>query len=449
MLPDRSPSRQLLLVQLCWFIRLRWIVALAVVVGAILDWQWWGWFESSPAMALVGLGILAYNALLWWILARRPDERRSRGLLLLMSWVQISLDVACLTVLTLWTGATRSPLTGLFVLHMVFASLLLPRAMAYGGALLAMGMLVAGMAFAGHWPSDTQRWLQGIGWAAALLLTVYVGNNLSRSLRRQWRRLTRQNRRIRAMTRTLRRHQEAMVQQEKMVALGQMAAGVAHEIANPLANLDSVLQLMLRKPERLRVDTVRTLREQVERIGQIVQQMTSFAHPAESAWQMARLNDVVEQALKVLELDPRLRRVSVDYRPSPDVGRVRMLPQAMQQVVINLIMNALDAMAQTPQPRLTVLTRPSEEGCLIEITDNGHGIAPEHMSRVFEPFFTTKPVGKGTGLGLSISYSLIRRHGGEIQVRSTVGKATTFTILLPSPALSDARAVPRMGSAGA
>jgi signal transduction histidine kinase len=284
-----------------------------------------------------------------------------------------------------------------------------------------------------------------IGWLVMLLLVVQFAGHLSRSVRRHRRKLVRQNRRIRAMSRRLKRHQRALVQHEKMVALGQMAAGVAHEIANPLASMDSLLQLMQRKPERLTGQTVGTLREQVDRINQIIQQMTRFAHPVDSEWSWTPLNEVAAQALRMARMDKRFRSVRVVEDYAPEIGEVRMLPHAMQQVLVNLMINAADAMAGRAEPTLTVRTRsvsgtngkwevedePNGQWAVIEVTDNGQGIRPEHLHRIFEPFFTTKPVGQGTGLGLSISYSLMRKQGGRLEVRSEVGKGSTFTAWLP------------------
>jgi C4-dicarboxylate-specific signal transduction histidine kinase len=147
--------------------------------------------------------------------------------------------------------------------------------------------------------------------------------------------------------------------------------------------------------------------------------------------QTVDLNELVDQALHMIRFDKRLTDVKVERKFSPDAGRLSLLPQALQQVLVNLIINALDAMAQTPTPVLRVRTERREGWCVVEVSDNGAGIAHEHMGRLFEPFFTTKPVGKGTGLGLSISYSLIQKQGGSITVQSHLGKGSSFTVRLP------------------
>jgi C4-dicarboxylate-specific signal transduction histidine kinase len=357
---------------------------------------------------------------------------RHRRFLSAIAFVQLLLDLVALTALVVWTGGIRSPLIAFFVFHMVFASLLLRQYAAYASAAAAVLLLVVGLALSDQFPDERADALFVLGIVLTLVLTVMLTNRITRDLRTHRRRLVRQNRRITAMSRQLREQQQALVQHEKMVAMGQMAAGVTHEIANPLACMDSLLQLAQRRPERLNADTVAKLREQVQRINQIIQQMKAFAHPTEVVAQMMPLNDVVEQAIGMVRFDARLKKTDVRREFDPGSGVVSMLPQALQQVLVNLIINALDAMAGTETPVLTLRTRRRDGWCAVEVTDNGHGVDPQHLPRLFEPFFTTKPLGKGTGLGLSISYSLMQRQGGSISVRSRRGAGTTFTLRLPT-----------------
>ena len=409
-----------------------------------------GWYANGAAMAVVGAVILVYNAVLWGMggrseegKARRHEATEARSAnqvfspatsfaLIAQAWAQLLLDLGCLTLLTLLTGGVHSPLMGFFVFHMVFASLLLPKRMAYAGASISMLMLAAALWSTGTWPVGQRESMLLLAWAVTLLGTVWLANGMTAGLRRQRRRLMRQNRRIRAMSRKLRHQQQAMIQQEKMAASGRMAAGVAHEIANPLASIDGLLQLMERRPDRPRPEAVATLREQVTRISQIVRRMTEFAHPGDGQWQVMPLNDLAAKSLEVIRFDPRLKRVSVDRQFAELMPPVKVLADAVQQVIINLTINALDAMEHVAEPRLTVRTGLAGGHCFVEVEDNGHGISPEHRRRIFEPFFTTKPVGKGTGLGLSISYSLMRKLGGEIRVESKEGQGTRFTVRLPA-----------------
>jgi signal transduction histidine kinase len=426
-----SPLQNALLPQLLWFIRLRWIAGFVVVLLSVADQRWLNWFAYSGRGVMLGLAILVYNLALQLVVRSLATQRRPREAWLLVAWVQLLLDLTCLTLLTMWTGGVTSPVSRFFVFHMVFASLLLPRTMAYGSAGAAVVMIGAGLRLTEQWPVTRSDKLLLLAQALTLLLLVYVANNVTRGLRRQRRRLWRQNQQIRQITRQLRRQQEALVQHEKMVAMGQMAAGITHEIANPLASMDSLLQLAQRKPEKLKPELLDTLRQQVSRIDQIIQQMKAFAHPRDAQQQSVNVNEVVEHALTMLRFDTRLKSVAVEKRFGADIGLTTFSPQALQQVLVNLIINAVDAMAGVEHPRLIIHTERRPGLCLIELSDNGHGIRREHMARLFEPFFTTKPVGKGTGLGLSISYSLVQKQGGTIAARSEVGKGTTFTIRLP------------------
>jgi C4-dicarboxylate-specific signal transduction histidine kinase len=415
--------RRPLYAQLRWFTQLRWLAAAGVIVGGFVDHRF-AIFGAEKEILAVGVIIGAYNAVLTLLL---PRVNR----LTLLAMAQLLLDMVCLTMLITWTGGVRSPLIGFFVFHMVFASLLLRTATAYASAVAACVLIACGLALSHKWPGSRVDELLLVGMQLTLILTVMLTNRITLDLRNHRRRLMKQNRRVRAMTHELRRQQEALVQHEKMVAMGQMAAGVTHEITNPLASIDSVLQLALRRPERVRPEMMQTLREQVARISQIIQQMKSFAHPQESQFQRMRINDVVEQALTMLNFDRRLKSVEIRREFDACGEAIPLLAQALQQVLVNLIINALDAMAACEHPLLIIRTRRSEGCWTIDVIDNGHGVAPANMQRLFEPFFTTKPLGKGTGLGLSISYSLMQKQGGSISVRSQEGKGTTFTFRVP------------------
>lgn len=427
----RAKRRTPLLIQLNWFIRLRWIAGGVVVIGSLASWRWLSWVDHAPQMTVVGLAILAYNFPLWLLTRHLPVSTRRRALMSIAAWGQIFLDLVCLTLLVVWTGGLTSPLLGFYVFHMVFASLLLQRYVAYASATVAMLMLSGGLFLSAQWPSLTSTRLVLLGWVLTLLFTVYLSNHITRNVRRQARRLVRQNRRIRAMTTALREQQQAMIQHEKMVALGQMAAGVAHEIANPLASLDSVLQLIERHPERMKPERHAALRQQVDRIRQTIQQMSDFAHPAEVQWQTVPVDELVATALAMVRFDRRHRNIDTQQQLLRPCCHVHVQPQAIQQVLVNIMLNAFDAVAEVPEPRVVVGSECCGDSCRISISDNGRGVAPGHLDRLFEPFFTTKPIGKGTGLGLAISYNLIRNQGGSIDVTSDPGRGATFCIHLP------------------
>jgi len=426
------PPRSNMFAQQAWVSHLRWLAGSIVVSGGLLEAAWLHWYGTGPQIAILGVVILVYNCV--FVGVSRSIARQSRAIaresLYVLVWTQIVADLVCLTLLTLWTGDYDSPLRALFVLHMVFASLLLDRVRAFGVAFAAIGMVEGTLLmFAGRAPTRMEA-VGGIGWDLTLLATVYLASRLTYSLRWQRRRLLRQNRRIREMSSRLKQTQQLMIQQEKMIAMGQMAAGVAHEVANPLASMDGLLQLLERRPEKITAENMGRLREQIARIAGIVRQLTDFAHPG-GEWKEASLNDVVTKALDVLRFDRRLKRVTIDKQLDAAVPLMRIQPAALEQVIINMAINAGDAMDAVENPRLIVRTERADGAVLLTIADNGVGIPPQVRDRIFEPFFTTKPVGKGTGLGLSISYSLVRSHDGHIAVSSSPNQGTAFEIRLP------------------
>jgi PAS domain S-box-containing protein len=251
-----------------------------------------------------------------------------------------------------------------------------------------------------------------------------------------------------------------LLQADKLAAIGQLAAGVAHEINNPLSYALSNLFLVdeyvaellggQRSPQARDLGTVkqelaRSLaesREGLERVSQVVKDLKIFAHPDTGKWQVADLHQIVEGALRVvaaaLGASTRLVR---DYRA--EGLKLRCRPSQLGQVFMNVLVNA--AQANSASGTITVRTGRAGAEAWVEIEDSGSGILPEHMGRIFEPFFTTKPVGVGTGLGLSIAHGIVRGHGGRIEVKSEVGVGSTFRIVLP---VGGGGAATDVGSAG-
>ena len=442
--PGEVARLSVLRTELRWLMRLRWGAGALFVLGSPLGLL----LADAPAppvwIGVIGLVIVAHNGVAT-LLERRTPELRQRLLAMeRFAALQVAVDLVCLAGLIAVTGGLLSPVLGFVVFHMVFAALLLPRAWAYGAAAAAVGLLACGLLLTGRWPADLQGGVLFVGWAATLAGTVFVSERIASTLHRRERARIRKNRRLRELARMLRTQQGAMVQHEKMAAMGRLAAGVAHEINNPLASMDGALQLMERNPEvPPRPSTVRALRDQVRRIQDTVRELTAFAHPDRSLGEPVPLNSVVSGALRMLEFDHRVRRCRVETDLGASSGLGCVAPRSLQQVIMNLVLNALDAVADRPEPVVAIRSSRHEGRCTIEVADNGVGIPAEMLEEIFEPFYTTKPVGSGTGLGLSISQSLIRELGGEILVSSQPGVGTTFTVVVP------AHAVPESGAAGA
>lgn len=427
-----TAKNRLLLSQVRWLVALRWGAGSAVVAAALIDLLWLEWFDNAVAALLLGITILLFNAIMARWTRRGAAFLRQPRRLLSTVWIQIGVDLTTLAILAVWTGGLTSIISGFFVFHMVFASLLLGQTMAYLAATYAVCTFFTLLCTLGQSPTSRADVLAASGFILTLYITVFIANHLTARLRRNEWRLYEHSRRILEMSHRLRNQQQAMVQHEKMVGLGQLAAGLAHEIANPLASMDSVLQLMMRKPDRPTGPALQTLREQIERISNIIRQMTAFARPDDPDGPPVPIGQLIERVIHIVQLDRRARQLQLVQEISARLAGDWAVPSAIQQVLVNLAINALDAMADTPKPRLTIRLFQRRHENVIEVEDNGSGIAPENLSRIFEPFFTTKPIGKGTGLGLSISYRLIEKHGGSMHVHSTPAEGATFTMSFPA-----------------
>lgn len=265
--------------------------------------------------------------------------------------------------------------------------------------------------------------------------------------------------------------QDKLVQSEKLASIGQLAAGVAHEINNPigyifsnfgtlegylaqlfqmLAAYEAAEPLLTSTPQGQRLSQIRQeieldylkddipnlmreSREGISRVRKIVSDLKDFSRVgASQEWVWANLHKGIDSTLNIVNNEIKYKAdVSLQYGKLPDV---ECLPSEINQVIMNLLINAAHAIS-VDRGVITVRTGTCTEGGVeqvwIEIEDNGDGISKEHVSRIFDPFFTTKPVGKGTGLGLSLSYGIVQKHNGHIDVQSEPGKGTCFRITLP------------------
>jgi two-component system NtrC family sensor kinase len=260
-------------------------------------------------------------------------------------------------------------------------------------------------------------------------------------LRASHRRMEDLEREVQERTRALAEANARLMQAQKLEALGRMSAGLAHEVNNPLSYVLSNLRHLQRVLERWEEadrppqpgDLKEACRDAVtgaERIARIVQDVRLFARMEEPEREPVDVRAVVEQSLAMAghALRPGIQVV----RELQEVPLVRGSEHGLGQVFLNLIVNAAQALGSTGgAPCIRVGTRREGARVLVEVRDNGCGIAPEHLGRLFEPFFTTKPVGTGTGLGLSICHGIVTRLGGDISVESSPGQGTTFRVLLP------------------
>jgi len=475
-----------------WAIIVRWLViggflALALtarVLGRLAS------VEACLMAATVGSFVNAVNrwSLRHWRFIGVVSVGAVVGDVVLISWVVVG------------TGGLRSPFVMMYVVQVVTTALLLDMGVAAVSALLCVGGFIAALqvqrllgAEAGWLPASTPAAVatDHLVWALFLLyclaLLVYLGGYISDRLRISERDLAAKNDRLQrtlssleeahttlqATYDRLRSTESQLVQSEKIRALGQLVAGIAHELNNPIsfvyANVDYVRRSL--KPlvqllsaydaapltpvdrarlvllrERLRVDTLlddlpqllTDCEEGVRRAQEIVTGLQTFARiEREDCWQLADLHAALDASLTLLRhrLPPG---VTVERRYGV-LPLVECLPGQLTQVFVNVLANAADAVGK--EGRVTIQTEilpPSEASAVqgspraaVTISDDGPGIPAEALPHVFEPFFTTKEVGKGVGLGLSVSHGIVQRHRGELRAHSTVGAGTAFTIVIP------------------
>jgi signal transduction histidine kinase len=229
------------------------------------------------------------------------------------------------------------------------------------------------------------------------------------------------------------RLEEQLQISEKMASIGLLAAGVAHEVNTPLTGISSYTQMLLEHadPTDPRTILLEKIERQTFRAAKIVNGLLTLSRPGTPGGERTQvdLNTVVTDVVSLLEHQFEVSNIKLRRELSATAVPVVGIEHQLQQVFLNLFLNARDAM-----PRggwLTVATRLEGDQAIAEVGDTGSGVPPEHLARIYDPFFTTKAIGRGTGLGLSISYGIVREHDGAIRCDSAVGQGTRFTIALP------------------
>jgi PAS domain S-box-containing protein len=226
------------------------------------------------------------------------------------------------------------------------------------------------------------------------------------------------------------RLQQQLVTSEKLASIGLLSAGVAHEINTPLTGISSYVQMLQKQISDTHfAQILEKIEAQTDRVSRIIKNLLNFArNPADFAFHRVNLKENLQEIISLIDYKLKTMNIHLEL----DLASVKPIwgqGERLQQVLINIILNAIDAMPQGGTLSLA-LTETNGEA-LIKITDTGTGIKEQHLPHIFDPFFTTKGLGKGTGLGLSISYAIIKEHEGRITVQSEIGKGTSFTIAIP------------------
>jgi signal transduction histidine kinase len=472
-----------LLHRIGWFIRVRWLlVAGLAAVGLACRYVLRVDFPLASTLA-VGAVVLGYNAL--FLLYHRLHRRRAIPRLTtsgMEAAIQIGLDLLALTTLVHFMGGADNPFAIFYLFHAVVGSTLLTRRDASAVGIAAFGLLAGLIALEyggllshrhGFGPSTVCLYRNApyltamlLAFGATLFAIVSVTCSVVTNLRTREQQLVTTQAALVAKSNdlaqvnaTLKEQQRQLVQTEKQASLGQLVAGIAHEINNPVqfihANMAVVSEALgeiipvldthnARQPglRIARLDypffrkqlpvLLRDMSDGAARIGAIVRDLKTFARKDEGALdEHVDLNEVVRTCLRLMH--GQLKRLRVVEDLEPDLPRVQGSLTQLEQVVVNAVQNAVQALEGRAHAEIRVRTRadPEAHHVRVSVEDNGPGIAPEVRDRIFDPFFTTRQRTGGTGLGLAITYGIVEQHEGRIEVETEVGAGTAFHFLLP------------------
>ncbi len=423
-----------------WLVSLRWLACAAVVGITWLTSAQLHLIADPRPLYLIAAAMVGYNVLFY--VAQRPisvgEGNVDRNIFL-----QVLLDLISLTLLLYYSDLPRNPFLFYFVFHMIIAGMYLRGRAPYFFAALSTAMVGGVMLLLYlqwipshplHFPTDPSPprppdrfYLLGlfVAFATALWMTTYFTTSIRRYVDRA--------------------HAEIR-QKEKMLGIGQLVAGIAHQIANPLDGVQNCLRLIGQrvKDDPHLTEYVQLMAEALERIERTAKRVQAFARPRGITLQSTDVNQAVEATLEVLGASH-----GQNIRIQKELGHVAAVqgdPYTLQEVLFNLCTNALNAMPTGGVLTLRSYALGSKDedqmgSVAIDVSDTGVGIPRVDLERIFEPFFTTRAQSGGTGLGLGLCRMLISEMGGRIEVRSALGQGATFTVVLnPAEAKRGARA---------
>jgi PAS domain S-box-containing protein len=225
--------------------------------------------------------------------------------------------------------------------------------------------------------------------------------------------------------------EQQLVRSQKMESIGTLAAGIAHEVGNPLTSISSLVQVIQRTTaDEFAKEKLELIKDQINRIARIIRDLVDFSRPSSYVIKPTDVNKVIREALNIVQYGKKVKDIAFTLELADDLQSLPVVPDQLAQVFINILMNAVDSLDGKPGS-IWIQSRIDDEVVEVLVKDTGKGIAPDDREKIFEPFFTTKAVGKGTGLGLWVSYGIVESFGGDIEVDSDLGRGSTFRILLP------------------
>ncbi len=233
--------------------------------------------------------------------------------------------------------------------------------------------------------------------------------------------------------------EKQLIHTQKMESIGTLAAGIAHEVGNPLASISALVQIVQRSTENsFIIDKLELVKKQVNRISKIIRDLVDFSRPSNYELKITDINENIKEAVEIVKVGKKAKNIEFKTILKENIPLLSLVADQIQQVFVNILINAVDAISEKQQHsqldfqgEIKITTDIEDENLLITFKDNGIGITDDFAPKIFEPFFTTKKEGKGTGLGLWVSYGIIKSFQGEINVKSKLDKGTSFIIKLP------------------
>jgi len=231
--------------------------------------------------------------------------------------------------------------------------------------------------------------------------------------------------------------EKQLIHTQKMESIGTLAAGIAHEVGNPLASISALVQIVQRSTEDIFInDKLELVKKQINRISKIIRDLVDFSRPSNYELKSIDINENLMEAIEIVRVGKKAKNIVFISKLDENIGKLPLIGDQVQQVFVNILINAVDAIIERQQTeqiegKIMIETSCIEDNLLVSFADNGIGMPEDISQKIFEPFYTSKKEGKGTGLGLWVSYGIIKSSQGDIKAESKLNRGTTFTISLP------------------
>ncbi|MEJ2618614.1 MAG: ATP-binding protein, partial [Ignavibacteriaceae bacterium] len=226
-----------------------------------------------------------------------------------------------------------------------------------------------------------------------------------------------------------------LIHTQKMESIGILAAGVAHEVGNPLASISALVQVVQRSSEdEFAKEKLELVKGQINRISKTIRDLVDFSRPSNYELNLTDINKNIYNAVEIIRAGTKIKDIKFDLNLNKDIPLIPLIEDQIQQVFVNILINAVDAISEQSdrvEKKISVSSDKDEDDIIVTFEDTGKGIEEKNLTKIFEPFFTTKREGKGTGLGLWITYGIISSFQGTISAESAIGEGTKFVITLP------------------